>query len=105
MVFPSDAGTLYDPNSFGKTWRRALAGSEFEWVTPKVLRKTVATMLAKQLGSGAAAKQLGHTSDAVTLAHYIQRERPTVDYSAALEDFLNTSTKPPQGGGDKKETR
>ncbi|MFJ5861496.1 tyrosine-type recombinase/integrase [Pseudarthrobacter sp. NPDC092439] len=94
MVFPSDAGTLYDPNSFGKTWRRALKGTEFEWVTPKVLRKTVATMLAKQLGSGAAAKQLGHTSDAVTLAHYIQRERPTVDYSAALEDFFNTSTRP-----------
>lgn len=105
MVFPSDAGTLYDPNSFGKTWRRALKGSDYEWVSPKVLRKTVATMLAKQLGSGAAAKQLGHTSDVVTLAHYIQRERPTVDYSAALEDFFNTSTKPPQDGGHKKETR
>lgn len=103
VVFPSEAGTWYDPNSFGKTWRRTLAGTEYEWVTPKVLRKTVATMLAKQLGSGAAAKQLGHTSDAVTLAHYIQRERPTVDYSAALEDFFNTSTKPPQGGRGQKE--
>lgn len=51
------------------------------------------------------AKQLGHSCDTVTLAHYIQRERPTVDYSAALEDFFNTSTKPPQGVGDEKETR
>jgi integrase len=88
MVFPSEAGTIYDPNSFGKTWRQVVAGTGFEWVTPKTLRKTVATMLANLLGSQAAAAQLGHTSDAVTLAHYIQRERPTVDYSAPLQSFF-----------------
>ena len=51
------------------------------------------------------AKQLGHSCDTVTLAHSIQRVRPTVDYSAALEDFFNTSTKAPQGDGGQKETR
>lgn len=53
---------------------RALEGSELEWVTWHVLRKTTATFLDERLGLAEASLQLGHASEAQTLAAYVARQ-------------------------------
>jgi integrase len=71
LVFPNRDGGPRDPRAMRRIWDRALAGTEWEWVTQKVLRKTVATYLSEVEGSVRAAAQLGHADDRVTRAHYI----------------------------------
>lgn len=71
LVFPSEVGTFKSPGSMRDTWRRAFKGSDWAWVTQRVLRRTVATLVAKEEGSELAAKQLRHTSDKTTKRHYI----------------------------------
>jgi len=56
----------------------------FEWVTPHTMRRTVATIVAEQLGDEAAAGQLGHSSPTVTRKHYIDR-RWANDVTSALD--------------------
>ena len=57
---------------------RALAGSELEWVTWHVLRRTTATFLDERLGLAEASAQLGHASEAQTLSAYVARDRQAV---------------------------
>lgn len=86
MVFPSDRnGSLRAPRNIAMQWEKAFAGSEWEWVTPKVLRKTVATLVEAEHGSALAAKQLGHASDAVTRRHYIAPSMVPIDAGSVLD--------------------
>lgn len=86
LVFPSRAGTVIDPGNLRRQWREA-RGVEFDWVKPSSFRKTVATIIERESGSAIAARQLGHSSDAVTLKHYIQKDRRAPDSSVILERF------------------
>ncbi|WP_280344902.1 tyrosine-type recombinase/integrase [Nocardia neocaledoniensis] len=86
LVFPNRDGGIWDPHNFNRLWREA-RGNDFDWVTLKTFRKTVATALAEAYGSEAAAQQLGHTDDAVTRRHYIDKPTEVADYSAVLERF------------------
>lgn len=65
-------------NSARNYLQRALAGSELEWVTWHVLRRTTATFLDERLGLAEASAQLGHASEAQTLAAYVARGRQAV---------------------------
>lgn len=87
VVFPSHAGTLRSPNNFRRQLRDTVAGTEFEWVTPHSFRKTVATLLDRQLDSEHAAAQLGHSDTSVTKAHYIQKAHTAPDVSDVLEQL------------------
>ncbi|MFT4086326.1 MAG: tyrosine-type recombinase/integrase [Gordonia sp. (in: high G+C Gram-positive bacteria)] len=87
VVFPSSVGTLRDATNFRDQWRDARARLELEdWVTPKSLRKAVATAVASAKGAEAAAEQLGHASDEVTRRHYIERTR-RADHRDVVERF------------------
>jgi len=86
-VFTNVRGNLIDPSNMRSVWRRLFKGTEWEWVTQKTLRKTVATVIDMELGSELAAKQLGHTSDAVTRKHYIAASKLPQDQRSALEQF------------------
>ncbi|WP_228001905.1 site-specific integrase [Nocardia australiensis] len=67
LLFPSRAGTLRNPNNFGRIWRAA-RGSEFNWVTPRTFRKGAGTEIDHASGDPErAARQLGNTK-AVALA-------------------------------------
>jgi len=48
-------------------------------------RKTVATLLAREVDDQAAADQLGHGSARVSKDHYIERARVQPDRSGALD--------------------
>jgi len=86
MVFPSERGTLLAGRQVGTAWGNAVRGSEFEWVTLKTLRKTVATLVAESHGSALAANQLGHSSDKMTRQFYIAQSMAPVE-SSALDLF------------------
>ncbi|AVL99774.1 hypothetical protein C6V83_05270 [Gordonia iterans] len=57
----------------------------FDWVSPKTFRKTVATILADEVGMEAAAEQLGHTSPDIARKHYVQRKKVTGDVRHVLD--------------------
>jgi integrase len=104
LVFTNVRNKIFDPSNVRKTWRGLFAPDKKEraelikagtldetypwhWVTQKTLRKTVATLINLELGSEVAATQLGHTSDAMTKAHYIEKDRKPSDQRVALEKF------------------
>ncbi len=87
FLFPSAAGTVRSPNNFRRQWRDAREGSGYEWVTPHVFRKTVATIIDREYSSKAAAAQLGHSGSAITEKHYIEKAAVAPDLTRALEKF------------------
>jgi integrase len=78
-------------HNFRRTFREFLvmAGLEDSGITPRWYRRTGATVLARGIGVDAAAAHLGHTSKAITEAHYIEPDR-TIDFgpAAVLERTL-----------------
>ena len=87
MLFPSSTGTVRSPHNFRRQWRDARAGSAYEWVTPHVFRKSVATLIDQEYSSKHAAAQLGHSGTAITEKHYIAKASESPDLTAALERF------------------
>ena len=71
-------------NSARNLLMRALKGSDLEWVTWHVLRKTTATFLDEKLGIAEASLQLGHASEEMTRTTYVQRNRQAA-FAEALE--------------------
>ena len=92
IVFPSSTGTYQWDNNLMRQWKAALAGTPYEGVTPTSFRKAVATLLAEQIGSEAAADQLGHYDDTVTKKHYIKHRKQGPDAAREhLESFFEAS--------------
>ena len=87
MLFPSSTGTVRSPHNFRRQWRDARAGTPYEWVTPHVFRKSVATLIDREYSSKDAAAQLGHSGTAITEKHYIAKAAETPDLTRALELF------------------
>lgn len=87
MLFPSSTGTVRSPHNFRRQWRDARAGTAYEWVTPHVFRKSVATLIDREYSSKQAAAQLGHSGTAITEKHYIAKATETPDLTKALEQF------------------
>ncbi|MHA7295533.1 tyrosine-type recombinase/integrase [Arthrobacter sp. HLT1-21] len=85
-VFPSSTGSWYYPNNFHRQWRAIRAAHNLDWVTPHVFRKTVATLIERELDAVTASKVLGHADEKVTIEHYIER-RPNIapDVSSILQ--------------------
>ena len=86
-VFPGRGGVWRRPPNFHTTWKAA-RGEEWASVKQKDFRTAVATLIAREAGSLAAAGQLGHSSDAVTTRYYIEREKKTQDNTAVLGRLL-----------------
>jgi integrase len=82
MVFPSINGNIRDQNNYRRQWRRALVGTEYEWVTPHTFRKSVATLLDNLADASA---QLGHSRTQITETHYRARTHKAPDLRAQLQ--------------------
>lgn len=92
-VFPSATGTLRWPHNLRRNWREALEDTPYADVTPRALRKAVATLLRDELGVEAARDQLGHATEMVTRKHYIQPAHIGPDATSALDAFGKTASK------------
>lgn len=90
-VFPSAVGTLRWPHNLRRNWREALSDTPYADVTPRSLRKAVATRIRDELGADVAGEQLGHSSSSVTRKHYIQRLAVGPDATSALDAFGENS--------------
>jgi integrase len=76
MIFPSTAGTLRDPNNFGKQWRTAREELGVPEVTTHSFRKTVATLIDDDgLSARVGADHLGHSHVSMTQDRYMTRGR------------------------------
>ena len=83
FVFEQDGKPL-NYNSTRTNLIRALEGSDLEWVTWHVLRKTTATFLDERLGLAEASLQLGHASEEMTRSAYVQKSKKAA-FAEALE--------------------
>lgn len=90
-VFPSATGTLRWPHNLRRNWRDALTGTPYADVTPRSLRKAVATLLRDKLGAEVAKDQLGHASQSVTRKHYIQPLHVGPDATSELSAWIENS--------------
>jgi integrase len=84
LVFPTRLGTARWPANVRTAWRQ-VRGDDYAWVRPHSFRKTVGTMVERELGVGAASAQLGHSGVAVTERHYIERAAMAPDTSLILQ--------------------
>lgn len=72
-VFASEVGTWRNPSSYRVHFRQVRQLADLDWVTPKSIRKTVATTIYGADGLDNASKQLGHSEVGVTAKHYVQK--------------------------------
>jgi integrase len=76
VIFPSTAGTLRDPNNFGKEWRKVREELGVPEVTTHSFRKTVATLIDDEgLSARVGADHLGHSKVSMTQDRYMTRGR------------------------------
>ena len=84
LIFPTRTGSARWPSNFRTAWRK-VRGDDYAWVKPHTFRKTVATLVERELGIGAASVQLGHSATAVTERHYVVRAVDAPDARTALD--------------------
>ncbi|MCX6397444.1 MAG: tyrosine-type recombinase/integrase [Propionibacteriales bacterium] len=85
-IFANRNGGPLSPYNVRRTFREFLAsaGLADSGISLRWYRRTGATVIARGLGSDAAAAFLGHTSSAITEGHYIERDR-AVDPTPAAQ--------------------
>lgn len=84
LIFRNRTGGPISQHNFRRTFRELLALADLAGyrITPRWYRRTGATVIARGVGIDAAATHLGHTSTAITEAHYIQPDL-SVDFEPA----------------------
>ncbi|WP_138843660.1 site-specific integrase [Rhodococcus pyridinivorans] len=86
VIFPSTAGTLRDPNNFGKQWRLVRDELGAEGITTHSFRKSVATLIdAEGLSARIGADHLGHRHVSMTMDRYMQRGQTHAAVADALQ--------------------
>ena len=95
-IFHNRVGGPVSQHNFRRTFRELLVLADLvdSGITPRWYRRTGATVIAR--GVGAAATHLGHTSTAITEAHYIEPDR-TIDFAPAL--VLDRTLRPGSNDG------
>jgi integrase len=86
VIFPSTAGTLRDPNNFGRLWRTVRDELGVPEVTTHSFRKTVATLIDEQgLSARIGADHLGHAKVSMTQDRYMSRGRVHTQVAELLD--------------------
>lgn len=97
-IFASRGGGPLSPYNVRRTFREFLeiAGLGDSGISPRSYRRTGATVIARGIGTDAAAAFLGHTSAVITKGHYIEPDR-AVDSSPAA--YLERALRPTEPDG------
>ena len=97
-IFASRGGGPLSPYNVRRTFREflALAGLADTGISLRWYRRTGATVIARGIGTDAAAAFLGHTSTVITEGHYIEPDR-SVDSTPALH--LERTLRPTEPDG------
>ena len=86
-VFATRNGTWHQVGNIERRWRAIRADTGLEWVTPHTFRKTVATVIDRDVDSETAARVLGHSSAGITKEFYIEKDRSAPDVTQLLQSF------------------
>ncbi|MFC5731011.1 MULTISPECIES: site-specific integrase [Nocardioides] len=97
-IFASRTGSPLSPYNVRRTFREFLhlAGLGGSGISLRWFRRTGATVIARGIGTDAAAAFLGHASTVITEGHYIEPDR-AVDLTPA--DHLERTLRPAQADG------
>ncbi|WP_162240716.1 tyrosine-type recombinase/integrase [Leifsonia sp. Leaf264] len=90
---------LWTNRDGGPMWRSRFAvqlnkvtkGTELEWVSSHIFRKTAASEIADVVGLAAAQAQLGHEDQRTTQDIYVERKKKAPDLRAVLERLSSRS--------------
>ncbi|MBX7134409.1 MAG: site-specific integrase [Fimbriimonadaceae bacterium] len=86
VIFPSTAGTLRDPNNFGKQWRKVRDELGAPDVSSHSFRKTIATLIDEEgLSARVGADQLGHSNVSMTQDRYMKRGTTHTEVAALMD--------------------
>ncbi|MFD6516531.1 tyrosine recombinase XerC [Rhodococcus sp. NPDC060176] len=86
VIFPSTAGTLRDPNNFGKQWRKVRDDLGVAESTSHTFRKSVATLIDDEgLSARVGADHLGHRNISMTQDKYMTRGRQHSEVADLLD--------------------
>nr|WP_231383827.1 site-specific integrase [Rhodococcus sp. 114MFTsu3.1] len=86
VIFPSTAGTLRDPNNFGREWRKARDLLDVPDTTTHSFRKALATLIDdERLPARMGADHLGHRNVSMTQDRYMARGRIHTEVADLLE--------------------
>ena len=92
VIFPSSAGTLRDPDNFGKQWREVRDSLGLPDVSSHSFRKTVATLIDDSgLSARVGADQLGHARPSMTQDVYMSRGHIHTEVAVALDKAVGIS--------------
>ncbi len=90
VIFPSTAGTLRDPNNFGKQWRAVRDQLGVPGVTTHSFRKAMADLIDDSgLSARIGADQLGHAKVSMTQDRYMSRGRVHAEVADLLDRTIN----------------
>jgi integrase len=90
VIFSSTAGTLRDPDNFGKQWRTARDQLGVPDVTSHSFRKTVATLIDDEgLSARIGADHLGHANVSMTQDRYMARGQVHSQVAELLDRAIN----------------
>jgi integrase len=94
LMFPSTAGTLRDPNNFGRLWRTVRDELGVSEVTTHSFRKTVATLVDDAgLSARIGADHLGHAKVSMTQDRYMSRGRVHTAVAELLDRTINDESR------------
>jgi hypothetical protein len=77
-----------------RRWRKIRQLADLEWVTPRIFRKTVATLISERVDANTASQQLGHSSPSITGEFYIAKPAIAGDVGHVLQDLAALTLMP-----------
>lgn len=89
FLFSTRTGGALQQQNISKQLRQVVAGSELEWVTSHVFRKTSGTAVYKAKGIDATQKHLRHLYRATSEGTYVEKSALAEDHTDVLEQFTN----------------
>ncbi len=101
VLFPSQDGTLRDPDNFNKQWRRVRTALGLGWITGTTFRRWVFTELDNAgMSPRQVADQGGHLKPSMSQDKYMARFKPHAGNASALDHAVKHATrKAEQSGG------
>lgn len=90
-VFPTRRGTWRQISNWERMWNQVVDDTAYDWVTFHTFRRSVATLIDREVGIEAAQAQLGHEDSGITRDFYVHKATVAPDLTVFLEKFRPTA--------------
>jgi integrase len=90
-VFPTRRETWRQISNWERMWNQVVDDTAYDWVTFHTFRRSVATLIDREVGIEAAQAQLGHEDSDITRDFYVHKASVAPDLTTHLEKFRPTA--------------